>query len=196
MGSAELLIVDRRVHAAEIARFPSHVDCGSTASDCNIWAGATAPMATAGFIAPERGRGCAFARHRYALAIVSGVVRWGARASRVRQPGVRQGRRGDRSPPARRFGLAGRHHGPHGADAPWRRPICGATLRHGACGANGRWRCVKRCATAGMTLRCRRCCWVVSPPCGEIRQCPLKVGEHVVGCGELGGVGRGVAAAS
>ena len=37
---------------------------------------------------------------------------------------------------------------------------------------------------------------MISPHCGEIRQCPLKVGEHVVGCGELGGVERGVAAAS
>jgi hypothetical protein len=33
-------IVDLRVHAAEIARFHSHVVCGPTASDWNIWTGA------------------------------------------------------------------------------------------------------------------------------------------------------------
>ena len=40
MRSAGQLIVDRRLHAAEIARFDSHVVCGPTPSDCNIWTGA------------------------------------------------------------------------------------------------------------------------------------------------------------
>lgn len=40
MRSAGQLVVDRQVHAAEIARFYSHVVCGPTPSDCNIWTGA------------------------------------------------------------------------------------------------------------------------------------------------------------
>jgi hypothetical protein len=40
MRSAGRLVVDPRVHAGEIERFTSHVVCGPTASDCNIWTGA------------------------------------------------------------------------------------------------------------------------------------------------------------
>jgi hypothetical protein len=40
MRSAGRLIVDPRIHAGEIARFTSHVVCGPTASDCDIWTGA------------------------------------------------------------------------------------------------------------------------------------------------------------
>ena len=40
MRSAGRLVVDPRLHAGEIARFTSHVVCGPTASDCNIWTGA------------------------------------------------------------------------------------------------------------------------------------------------------------
>jgi hypothetical protein len=40
MRSAGRLVVDPRLHAGEIARFTSHVVCGSAASDCNIWTGA------------------------------------------------------------------------------------------------------------------------------------------------------------
>ena len=114
MRSAEQLIVDRRVHAAEIARFHSHVVCGPTASDCNIWAGAIGADGYGRFYLTREG-GVVFARTatRWRSCPVGG--RWGARATRVRQPGVRQGRVGDRSPPARRFGLAGRQHGSHGA---------------------------------------------------------------------------------
>lgn len=40
MRSAGQLIVDQQLHAAEISRFHSHVVCGPTPSDCNIWTGA------------------------------------------------------------------------------------------------------------------------------------------------------------
>jgi hypothetical protein len=40
MRSAGQLIVDQRLHAAEIARFHSHAVCGPTPSDCDIWTGA------------------------------------------------------------------------------------------------------------------------------------------------------------
>lgn len=40
MRRAGQLIVDRLLHAAEIARFYSHVVCGPTPSDWNIWTGA------------------------------------------------------------------------------------------------------------------------------------------------------------
>ncbi|WP_326546217.1 hypothetical protein QGN32_21365 [Mycolicibacterium sp. ND9-15] len=74
MRSAELLIVDRRAHAAEIARFHSHVDCGPTASDCNIWAGAIGADDYGRFYLTREEAGLSVRPHRYALAIVSGVV--------------------------------------------------------------------------------------------------------------------------
>jgi hypothetical protein len=40
MRSAGRLAVDPRLHAGEIARFTSHVVCGPTPADCNIWTGA------------------------------------------------------------------------------------------------------------------------------------------------------------
>lgn len=47
MRSAGQLIVDRVLHAAEIAPFHSHVVCGPTPSDCNIWTGGSVPMVAA-----------------------------------------------------------------------------------------------------------------------------------------------------
>lgn len=40
MRSAGELVVDRRLHASEIARFHRHVVCGPSVSDCDIWTGA------------------------------------------------------------------------------------------------------------------------------------------------------------
>nr|WP_235629944.1 hypothetical protein [Mycolicibacterium novocastrense] len=197
MRSAEQLIVDRRVHAAEIARFHSHVVCGPTASDCNIWAGAIGADGYGRFYLTREGAGLCVRPHRYALAIVSGVVAAGVLGLhecdnpvcvKVAAPTdphqhVVSGSQGDNMDRMARMRRGGGRYAVRRFDS--------RGLRR-----DGRWPCVKRCATAGTTLRSRRRCWVISPHCGEIRQCPLKVGEHVVGCGELGGVGRGVAAAS
>ena len=74
MRSAGQLVVDQRVHAAEITRLHSHVVCGPAASDCNIWTGAIGADGY-GQLYPTRERsGLCVRPHRYALAIVSGVV--------------------------------------------------------------------------------------------------------------------------
>jgi hypothetical protein len=74
MRSAGQLSVDQRVHAAEIARFHSHVVCGPTASDCSIWTGAIGADGYGRFYLTREGSGLCVRPHRYALAIVSGVV--------------------------------------------------------------------------------------------------------------------------
>lgn len=74
MRSAGQLVVDQRVHGAEITRFHSHVVCGPTASDCNIWTGAIGADGYGRFYLTREGSGLCVRPHRYALAIVSGVV--------------------------------------------------------------------------------------------------------------------------
>jgi hypothetical protein len=74
MRSAGQLIVDQRVHAAEITRFHSHVVCGPMASDCDIWTGAIGADGYGRFYLTREGSGRCVRPHRYALAIVSGVV--------------------------------------------------------------------------------------------------------------------------
>lgn len=73
MRSAGQLVVDQRVHAAEIARLHNHVVCGPTASDRNIWTGAIGADSFGRNLTRERS-GLCVRPHRYALAIVSGVV--------------------------------------------------------------------------------------------------------------------------
>jgi hypothetical protein len=72
--SAGQLIVDRRRHAAEIARFDSHVVCGPTRSDCDIWIGAIGADGYGRFYLTRDGVGFCVRPHRYALAIASGTV--------------------------------------------------------------------------------------------------------------------------
>ncbi|AFM20480.1 MULTISPECIES: hypothetical protein [Mycolicibacterium] len=74
MKSAEELVVDQHLHATEIARFHSHVVCGPTASDCDIWIGAIGKDGYGRFYLTRAGSGVCVRPHRYALAIVSGVV--------------------------------------------------------------------------------------------------------------------------
>ena len=74
MRSAGQLIVDRRVHVAEIARFHSHVVCGPTPADCDIWTGAIGADGYGRFYLTRDGVGMCVRPHRYALAIESGVV--------------------------------------------------------------------------------------------------------------------------
>lgn len=74
MRSAGQLVVDRLLHAAEIARFHSHVVCGPTASDCNIWTGAIGADGYGRFYLTRDGVGFCVRPHRYALAIVGGSV--------------------------------------------------------------------------------------------------------------------------
>lgn len=74
MRSAGELIVDRRLHAAEIARFHSHVVCGPTSSDCDIWTGAIGGDGYGRFYLTREGAGFCVRPHRYALAIAGGVV--------------------------------------------------------------------------------------------------------------------------
>ena len=74
MRSAGQLVVDQRVHAAEITRFHSHVVCGPTASDCNIWTGAIGADGYGQLYLTRERSGLCVRPHRYALAIVSGVV--------------------------------------------------------------------------------------------------------------------------
>jgi hypothetical protein len=74
MRSAGQLIVDRLSHAAEIARFHSHVVCGPTPSDCNIWTGAIGADGYGRFYLMRDGVGFCVRPHRYALAIGGGSV--------------------------------------------------------------------------------------------------------------------------
>lgn len=68
MRSEGQLTVDRRLHAAEIARFDGHVVCGPTASDCNIWTGAIGADVYGRFYLTRDGVGFCVRPHRYALA--------------------------------------------------------------------------------------------------------------------------------
>ncbi len=74
MRSAAELLVDRVVHAAEIARFYRHVVCGPTSSDCDIWTGAIGADGYGRFYLTRGGVGLCVRPHRYALAITSGAV--------------------------------------------------------------------------------------------------------------------------
>ena len=75
MRSAGQLIVDPRLHAGEIARFTSHVVCGPTHSDCNIWTGAIGADGYGRFYLTRDGVGFCVRPHRYALAIACGAWR-------------------------------------------------------------------------------------------------------------------------
>lgn len=196
MRSAEQLIVDRRVHAAEIARFHSHVVRANSFGlrhlgrrDRRRWLRPVLPHPRGGGVVRSP-----------ALLRVGDRVRCGGRWGAWSQQGdnpvcVKVAAATDPHQPVVRARRATTWTAWRGCAVAAADMRCDASTV-GACGANGRWPCVKRCAAAGTTLRCRRRCWVISPHCGEIRQCPLRFGEHVAGCGELGGVGRGVAAAS
>lgn len=74
MRSACQLVVDPRVHAGEIARFNSHVVCGPTAADCNIWTGAIGADGYGRYYLTRQGMGLCVRPHRYALAMASGVL--------------------------------------------------------------------------------------------------------------------------
>lgn len=74
MRSAGQLVVDRQLHAAEIARLHSHVVCGPTPSDCNIWTGAIGADGYGRFYLTRDGVGFCVWPHRYALATAAGSV--------------------------------------------------------------------------------------------------------------------------
>ena len=61
MRSAGRLVVDPRLHAGEIARFTSHVVCGPTAADCNIWTWAIGADGYGRYYLTRQGMGCACA---------------------------------------------------------------------------------------------------------------------------------------
>ena len=74
MRSAGRLVVDPRLHAGEIARFTSHVVCGPTASDCNIWTGAIGADGYGRYYLTRQGMGLCVRPHRYALAMACGAL--------------------------------------------------------------------------------------------------------------------------
>ena len=74
MRSAGRLVVDPRLHAGEIARFTSHVVCGPTASDCNIWTGAIGADGYGRYYLIRQGMGLCVRPHRYALAMACGAL--------------------------------------------------------------------------------------------------------------------------
>jgi hypothetical protein len=80
MRSAGRLIVDPRIHAGEIARFTSHVVCGPTASDCDIWTGAIGADGYGRFYLTRAGMGLCVRPHRYALALRCGLLAAGVLA--------------------------------------------------------------------------------------------------------------------
>lgn len=162
--------MDRRAHASPVARFHSHVIVVQGLRIATSGLARSAPMAASLLPHP---RGCGTVRSPAPLGLGDRVRCggcWGARAPRLRQPGAGQDRGGDKSLPARHFRLAGRQHGTVGAVAADMR--CDGSIVE-ECGRNGRWRCAKRCATAGMTSRCRRRCSETSRGRGEFRRCPL-----------------------
>ena len=116
-------------HAAEITRFHSHVVCGLTASDCDIWTGAIGADGYGQLYLTREGSGVCVRPHRYALAIVSGVVAAGVLGLHECDNPVCVKISARQNPSARRVRPAGRQHGAHGADSPWRRPIRAAALR-------------------------------------------------------------------
>ena len=77
MRSAGRLIVDVRQHVDEIARFHSHVVCGPTSSDCDIWTGAIGADGYGRFYLTRGGMGLCVRPHRYALALARGVIEAG-----------------------------------------------------------------------------------------------------------------------
>jgi hypothetical protein len=75
MRSAGRLVVDPRLHAGEIARFTSHVVCGPTASDCNIWTGAIGADGYGRYYLTRQGMGlCAHATLAMCGALAAGVL--------------------------------------------------------------------------------------------------------------------------
>ncbi|BBY29954.1 hypothetical protein [Mycolicibacterium sediminis] len=74
MRRAGELVVDRQVHAAEIARLHSHVVCWPTPSGCNIWTVAIGPDGYGRFYLTRDSVGFCVRPHRYALAIAGGSV--------------------------------------------------------------------------------------------------------------------------
>lgn len=92
MRSAGELVVDRRLHASEIARFHRHVVCGPSVSDCGIWTGA---IGADGYGRIPHPSGVGAVRAAASLRIGGRVRRrrrWCARSARMRQPGVRESR--------------------------------------------------------------------------------------------------------
>lgn len=77
MRSAVRLIVDVRQHVDEIARFQSHVVCGPSSSDCDIWAAAIGADGYGRFYLTRQGMGLCVRPHRYALALARGVIEAG-----------------------------------------------------------------------------------------------------------------------
>jgi hypothetical protein len=160
MRSAGQLIVDRVLHAAEIARFHSHVVCGPTPSDCSIWAGAIGADGYGRFYFTRDGVGFCVRPHRYALVIAAGSVAAGmlslhecdnpvrvkvAAATDIHQHVV-SGSHGDNTDRMARMRRGGGRH------------AVTATSTVAVCGANARWRFAMQCATAGTPPRCRRRC--------------------------------------
>ncbi|OKH72358.1 hypothetical protein EB72_21600 [Mycobacterium sp. SWH-M1] len=107
MRSAGQLVVDQRVHAAEITRFHGHVVCGPTASDCNIWTSAIGADGYGQLYLTRERSGLCVRPHRYALAIVSGVVAAGVLGLHECDNRVRQDLGGNKTPSARRSGPQG-----------------------------------------------------------------------------------------
>lgn len=84
---------DPLLDAAEIVRFHSHVVCGPTPSDCNIWTGAIGADGYGRFYLTRDGVGFCVRPHRYALAIAGGSVAAGVlRLHECDNPGVRENR--------------------------------------------------------------------------------------------------------
>ena len=128
MRSAGRLVVDPRLHAGEIARFTSHVVCGPTASDCNIWTGAIGADGYGRYYLTRQGMGLCVRPHRYALAMACGALAAGVlglhecdnmdRMVKMRRGGGRYVvRRGDRRGVRRERSVALREAVRHGWDA-------------------------------------------------------------------------------
>ncbi|MCH9729769.1 MAG: hypothetical protein K0U84_08870 [Actinomycetia bacterium] len=74
MRSAGRLTVDVRRDVREIVRYHSHIVCGPTPSDCDIWTGAIGTDGYGRFYLTRGGIGLCVRPHRYALALASGFV--------------------------------------------------------------------------------------------------------------------------
>lgn len=133
MRSAGQLIVDRLLHAAEIARFHSQVLCVPTPSDCNIWTEAIGADGYGRFYLTRHGVGFRVRPHRYALAIAGGSVAAGVLGLHERDNPVCVKFAAEANFTARSVGLPGRQHGADGADASRRWAPCGATVRQSRC---------------------------------------------------------------
>jgi hypothetical protein len=146
MRSAGRLVVDPRLHAGEIARFTSHVVCGPTASDCNIWTGAIGADGYGRYYLIRQGMGLCVRPHRYALAMAAGALAAGVL-------GLHECDNMDRMVKMRRGG--GRYVVRRGDRRGVRR--------------DDRSPCAKPYGTGGMLRQSKRRCLATNPPCGEFR---------------------------